>query len=168
MSSVSGLSPAQSAVARSRSVQAARFLLKHPGAVHYTEGSQRWQGIAQHRVAADGEYLTEGDCSATVTWCIWNGIYVPFKVADVVNGEQWHGGFTGTMAVHGREVQHVKNVLPGADAVLYGTRAPFLHTALIINIEKGKPMVMSHGSEGGPYYAPYDYRNDVAMIRRMI
>jgi cell wall-associated NlpC family hydrolase len=164
VASVSGLSDRHRQEARSRAVAAAILGLAHAPAIHYTQSARRWEGIADTRYAARGEYPNYADCSAFVTWCLWNGLYVPFKVRDTVNGENWKAGYTGTMLGHGKPVQHPENMIRG-DAVIYGAHGSTgRHTALYI----GGGLVISHGSEGGPYKLRWDYRSDVQSVRRYI
>lgn len=165
--SISGLKFSQRHIARERAVQAAMLGFHHASELHYTEGSQRWEGIDQKLIAAHGKFPKHADCSSFVTWCLWNGLEVPFKTGDLVNGTDWHSGWTGTMAEHGREVHHVNRAIRG-DAVLYGANSPYLHTAIIVGHQNGTPMVVSNGSENGPYLLPYNYRGDVGQIRRYI
>lgn len=167
MSSVSGLSKANRARARNRVEQAARLALRNKGAVHYTQGSRRWEGIAKKLSAVQGEYPRYCDCSSFASWCLWNGLFLPFKVRDTVNGAAWKGGYTGTMLAHGKQVQHIENVLRG-DCVIYGAGRPGKHTAIVVETRHGVPYVISHGSEGGPFLLPYNYRRDVMQIRRYI
>jgi cell wall-associated NlpC family hydrolase len=95
---------------------------------------------------------------------------VPFKVKDVVNGADWRAGYTGTMLNHGRVVEKVADMRRG-DAVIYGNGSPGKHTAIIVGRKggsRGTPMVVSHGSEGGPYYVAWNYRSDIMSVRRYI
>lgn len=85
---------------------------------------------------------------------------------------RWRGqvmltGNTGTMAQHGREVLHLRHVLPG-DCVLYGPAPTFEHVAIVVAVRNGVPMVVSHGSEPGPFLLPYNYRRDVGQFRRYV
>lgn len=162
------LNLAQRTLARDRAVQAALLGLHHAPAVHYTQSSERWEGIAKHKVARKGQFPTHADCSAFATWCLWNGLHLGLGVkADVVNGESWNAGYTGTMAQHGREVLHLRHVLPG-DCVLYGPAPTFEHVAIVVAVRNGVPMVVSHGSEPGPFFLPFSYRSDVGQFRRYI
>lgn len=174
--SVSGLNHEQAQRARNLAVHAAKVGLRHKDSVHYTQGSQRWEGISHGLKAFRGQYPHNADCSAYVTWCIWNGLS-HFKVGDTVNGARWQYGYTGTMVNHGILVQqglhHPLMTRRKADAVIYGD--PFGgtgHTALVVGHEtingRKKLMVISFGSEAGPFYLPYDYRSDVHSIRRYI
>jgi hypothetical protein len=157
----------QRAASRRRAVQAAMLLLHNAQAVHYTQGPDRWQGINQKLDESRGQFPNYGDCSSSATWCLWNGIYLPWVgVGDVVNGDRWNAGYTGTMARHGREVHHVRNVIRG-DCVLYGPAPTYEHVAIVVGHRKGVPIVVSHGSEAGPFLLPYNYR-DVGQIRRYI
>src|SRR5262245_32669359 len=155
MASVSGLSKANRLKARELIADAAWLTYNHRGEVHYTQGSRRWDGINLDLKAYQDEYPKYADCSSFATWCIWNGLD-HFGVRDTVNGLAWKAGWTGTMLQHGKQVVHLENVLRG-DCVIYGTGAPGKHTAIIVGVRNGKPMVISHGSEAGPYYLPYDY-----------
>lgn len=168
MSSPSGLTRHQRVVARDRAVQAAMLGYRNRGSVHYTQdASLRWEGIRQNLVARHGQFPRHADCSAYTTWCLWNGLYVPFNVGDIINGQHWRYGWTGTQAQHGRVISHVRNARRG-DLVLYGPGAPFKHVAIVVDVSKDVPVVVSHGSENGPYLLPYNYRSDVGEIRRYI
>lgn len=73
------------------------------------------------------------------------------------NGRNFNGlGYTGDELRHGRKVT-IAQARPG-DLVHYG---PNKHVAVYIGHNK----VISHGSEGGPYLLPYNYRSDFAEIR---
>jgi len=71
------------------------------------------------------------------------------------------------MLSHGKQVKHVENALRG-DCVIYGRGFPGHHTAIIVGFKNGIPMIVSHGSQAGPFYLPYNYRSDVMQIRRYI
>jgi hypothetical protein len=167
MSSVSGLSAKHRAEARSRARSAAWLTYKHKEVVHYTQGPRRWEGIDKDFNARMGEFPKYADCSAFATWCIWNGLLIPFGVRDTVNAAAWKAGYTGTMLEHGKRVVHVTNALV-ADCVIYGPPgSDGEHTAIIV--KPGRvPLVISHGSESGPYFLPYNYRSDIMVIRRYI
>lgn len=137
--------------------------MAHPANVHYTQSSARWQGIDKHLLVSKGQCITEGDCSSTATWLLWNALHIAYGVRDVVNGENWKAGYTGTIAQHGKLVQHDSNILIG-DLVLYGPAPTFEHVAVAI----GGGRVFSHGSEAGPFLLNIDYRSDRAQVRRFI
>jgi hypothetical protein len=174
MPSVSGLSAPHRILARTGAVNAAHLGLKNAAALHYTEGPRRWDGIHLHKDARKGEFPQYADCSAFVTWCLWNGLYLEFGVRDTVNGAHWLEGYTGSMLDHGKEVVHEAN-FQRADYVIYGSGAPGKHTALIVgralglsNVKDGVPMVISNGSEAGPFFLPWNYRSDIMQVRRGI
>lgn len=167
MASVSGLSRDHRIKARDRAVQAAYLAYNHRDRVHYTQKSRRWEGIQLSCNARIGEFPRYADCSAFVTWCLWNGLHLQFGVRDTVNGTNWRSGFTGTMLEHGKQVHHLSNVQRG-DCIIYGERAPGAHTAIVVGVKGGTPVCISHGSEGGPYFVPYNYRGDILQIRRYI
>jgi cell wall-associated NlpC family hydrolase len=164
--SVSGLNRDLRVIARHLTTQAAMLGLRHADKIHYTQSAQRWEGIGQHKLAAAGDFPHQADCSSFASWCLWNGLHVPFDVPDVVNGYSWGAGFTGTMAAHGRRVKNPDNALRG-DLVLYGSPPNYSHVAIVVGRRHGRLMVVSHGSEPGPFLLPYDYR-PVAQIRRYI
>ena len=94
------------------------------------------------------------DCSEAVT--VWG---FRANVPDF-NRRLYDGlGYTGTLAQHGVQVS-LSQARPG-DLVLYGGSWPFHHVALYVGFGR----VVSHGSEGGPYLVPIDYRSDRAQIR---
>ena len=170
MSSASGLSTVHRVQARDRTVGAAMLALKHAPEIHYTQSPARWEGIAKHRNARLGEFPHNIDCSAFVTWCLYNGLVLSgFTTRDIPNGANWTGGYTGTLLTHGKQVRHLENVQRG-DYVIYGNGGTGEHTALVVGRRKsdGKIMVVSHGSEAGPFYLEYDYRRDIMQVRRSI
>lgn len=167
MSSMSGLKSERRANARRLTMNAAILAFKHRQEIHYTQSARRWEGIDKNLKAWKGQFPKYADCSAFATWCIWNGLD-HYGVRDVVNAQQWKAGYTGTMLDHGRVVKHRENVLVG-DCVLYGNPGTDgKHTAIIVGRLNGQLMVVSHGSENGPYYIPYNYRSDIMSIRRYI
>jgi hypothetical protein len=160
------LSAQQQQAARDAAVQAAQLTYAHEPDVHYTQGSARWQGISERRIAAQGRYPNYADCSSMATWCLWNALSVPYGMEDVVNGSSWNAGYTGTMLQYGTVVS-ASQALPG-DCVLYGTPGSTgAHTAICVT-SGPTPTVISHGSEAGPYKLAYNYRADVMNIRRYI
>lgn len=160
----SGLSPHNCNRARDRAVGAAMVGYHHKSQLHYTTGSRRWQGIQLNLNANAGHFPDYADCSSFATWCLWNGLWLLFRQPDKVNGCSWRAGFTGTLLQHGWVVRNVSKALPG-DLVLYGRGYPGVHTAIIV--KQGRtPMVISNGSEAGPFYLPWNYRSDIMGIRR--
>lgn len=162
MSSVSGLSASHRIRARDLAMQAAYLGLRNAGALHYTQGGRRWDGINKNLKAWRGQYPKYADCSSFVTWCLWNGLD-HYGVRDVVNGAAWKAGFTGTQMRHGKQVKKRSNMLRG-DLVLYGPSPNAEHVAIYI----GDGLVISHGSEAGPFKLSMDYRSDLNQVRRFI
>jgi cell wall-associated NlpC family hydrolase len=163
MSSVSGLSDTHRIRARDLAMEAAFLGLERAPSLHYTQGPKRWEGIAQDMKAWRGECPHYADCSAFATWCLWNGLD-HYGVRDVVNDAQWRAGYTGTMLEHGKPVVHEENIMR-ADLALYGVPGTTgKHVAICI----GGGLVISHGSEGGPYKLPLHYRSDLIVVRRYI
>ena len=169
MASVSGLSEAQRDRARDRVCQALKLALANRDRVHYTMGARRWEGIDKGLDAHQGQFPVHSDCSSFATWALWNGLYLKYGKPDRVNGHNWRAGYTGTMMQHGwrlPRIDRVEDVRRG-DCVFYaGTDVN--HVAVVLNRKAdGTLMVVSHGSEGGPYYVRYNYRRPT-QIRRYI
>jgi hypothetical protein len=168
MASYSGLNKQQRIRCRDRVVQAALLAYNRKGNCHYTRGGRRWDGIANHRNARRGQYPYYTDCSAFVTWCLWNGLKLSFNKDDIVNKCAWKAGFTGTLIKNGKRVTKIGSVQRG-DVMIYGQRGTNgSHAAIVVKVVKGVPYVISMGSESGPHYVRYNYRRDLMQIRRYI
>jgi cell wall-associated NlpC family hydrolase len=159
---VAGITPVHSAQERVAAVRAAHVALHHRSAVHYTQGPRRWDGIDRGLLGSQGQYPSYADCSSFATWCLWNAMRL-HHLPDTVNGASWHSGYTGTLLQHGTRVTSERGVLPG-DLVFYGSGFPGKHVAICV----GRGLVISHGSEAGPFQLPIHYRSDVMQIRRYI
>jgi cell wall-associated NlpC family hydrolase len=158
---VAALTGAQRANERSAAIQAAVVALRHAPAVHYTQGPRRWDGINRGLLGARGQFPSYADCSSFVTWCLWNGMRLHHR-PDTVNGQAWHAGYTGTQIAHGTRVTSERAILPG-DLAFYGSGRPS-HVAICI----GGGLVISHGSEPGPFKLKLHYRRDFLQVRRYI
>jgi cell wall-associated NlpC family hydrolase len=144
---------------RGKAFSAAYTGYLHHNQMTYTEGSLRWSGIDGHHRAYRHEFPPFADCSAFVTWCYWDATRAE-KTWDFVNGDNWAGGYTGTMTEHGADVSG--NELLMADAVFYGgSWSVPAHVALYI----GKGKVISHGQPGDPRIYPLNL-NGVLPITR--
>ena len=123
------LSDAEQQTARDRAVEAAHLGYNHAPEIHYSQDMvKRWYPISQHCDASKGQYADYADCSAYVTWCIWNALYLPHGIEDIVNGQQWQAGYTGTMLEHGQTVS-TSDAIAG-DGVIYGSGGTGAHTAI--------------------------------------
>jgi hypothetical protein len=160
---VSKLTDSQRSEARRIAVASFKLLYEHWGAVHYTQGPSRWEGINRRLRYADRRFPHNADCSSAYTWCLWNALTsvggMDFR--DVVNGSSWSTGYTGTMLSHGKPVS-LSSLMPG-DAILYGTGNG---NHVVMYVGDGK--CYSHGSEAGPFLLGYRYRNAVMGARRYI
>jgi hypothetical protein len=145
--------------ARRLALNAFRLTYTHRGAVHYTQGAARWQGINNDLKAFKGQYPRYADCSSLYTWALWNA-FDHFGWSDSVNGTGWRAGYTGTLLTHGKRVS---SLLPG-DAIFYGRGWPGTHVTMYV----GNGLCYSHGSEAGPYLVSYRYRSDIMQFRRYI
>lgn len=156
-SSSSGGSLANLANKRSRARDAAMFALHHAPR-HYTQGASRWDPI-RSGATPGGHMWSSADCSSVATWVIWHAL--GHGGPDVVNGAGWAAGYTGTMLAHGIRISRLEH---HGDCVIYGNGYPGQHVAVYV----GDGMVVSHGSEGGPYLVPYNYRGDIMEFRRYL
>ena len=118
------------------------------GQIHYAQ-------VRPMRMLDMGHRLPQtGDCSEFATVC-YKRASCPDPNARLFDG----AGYTGTLAQHGRLVS-LSQARPG-DLVLYGGGWPYHHVAVYVGFGR----VVSHGSEGGPYLVPIDYRSDRRQIR---
>lgn len=148
--------------ARDKVVHAAVLSINNKDAIHYTQDWQlRWEGINNHLIAANGQFPHHADCSAFATWCLWQ---VLRDGPDVINGQDWKAGYTGTMVNHGEVIHDPANARAG-DCVLYGN--PTYHTAILIGRRNGVLVAASHGEESGPYVVPWNTWG-VNSIRRYL
>lgn len=158
-----GLDPAERIRARRLIKFAALETMKHKPTIHYTMGTQRWQGISHQLRCYPGkrQYPTQADCSSMATWLYWNALKREINqenLVDIVNAARWRAGYTGTMLNNGRPVHSHVPTLVG-DLVIYKG-----HVATYI----GGGNVHSHGSEAGPFILPWRYRTDIVAIRRYL
>jgi hypothetical protein len=153
--SVSGLDREDRIRSRALVVEAALLGVRKRDQIHYTQGSKRWDGINHHRNPQRGEVPSHADCSSFVTHALWCALKLVFLRPDTVNGQNWKAGYTGTLIRHGAKVPLSEHKLQG-DLVFYGS--PVSHVAIVVERVNGVLMVVSHGSEGGPYYVRYNYR----------
>lgn len=124
---------------------------------HYTEGGERWSGISGRVHPPNAPPYS--DCSSAVTWIYWTAIG---SGPDIINGEHWTAGYTGTMVGRGKEVS-VAEALPG-DLVFYGAKGqiPF-HVAMWVGNEE----VVSHGEDPVSRFR-YDAMSPVQQIRNYL
>lgn len=143
-------------------LRAAKVAYTHRERMTYTQGPRRWSGIDEHMRSIKGGFPPDADCSAFVTWCFWDG-FLWLHPRDFLNGDEWRGGFTGTLAQHGAAVSST-STLP-CDVVLYGGTpwAP-QHAAMTI----GNHRVISFGSPGGPKILPIEFGMPIVAVRRMV
>lgn len=162
---VSGLSDAHAAHARRVIIKNAHNMVSNKLRVHYSQGSDRWMGIVRRLTHLHNQYPTRCDCSSTATWMLWDAMARPYGVRDLVNHADWKAGYTGTMQKGGKAV-HSKANLKVGDCIFYGDQGGGITEHVAVYIGGGK--VFSHGSEGGPYILPVDYRSDRRIMRRYI
>lgn len=134
--------------------------------IHYSQAANRWYGIANKCNPFKGEYPHYADCSAYTTWVLWAVLVHHFGFhADIVNGANWDGGYTGTQIRHGKQIKLKVNWRVG-DLIFYGDQGGGVpeHVAMYV----GAGMVVSHGSEAAPFHLPWNYRTDLNQVRRYI
>ena len=124
------------------------------GQIHYTQDYRRMWGVRE-QVRPDDVPPYE-DCSSFATWVYW------VAGAPDPNGLGYNGsGYTGTQVNHGRSVG-LGGRRPG-DLIFYGSS--WSSTSHVTIVASDTSYVVSHGSEGGPYYSEYDYRSDIVGVR---
>jgi len=121
---------------------------------HYTQGSQRWSGITGHVEPPNAPPYS--DCSSAATWAYWT---VFGNGPDLLNGQSWKAGYTGTMSSRGVGVSC--SSMGVGDLAFYGS--PISHVA--IGVGGGK--VVSHGSDPAGLYS-VNYRSDLNQCRSYI
>jgi len=121
---------------RDKLVECGRALYNNRGSEHYTEGSMRWQGITDK--IRPPHAPTYSDCSSAVSWCYWT---VFGDGPDILNGDSWKGGYTGTMASHGHEISC--SDMKAGDVTLFGSGAPWDHAEMYM----GSGQMVSHGMD---------------------
>jgi hypothetical protein len=132
--------------ARRRIAAAALLGHRNRDAMHYTQGARRMEGVTER--IDPPRFPRFADCSSYATWCYWAA------GAPDPNGRGYDGlGYTGTQIENGRLVTAPEV----GDLVFYG--APVGHVAVFV----GDGMVVSHGSEPGPYLLPTAYRTPVQI-----
>lgn len=157
--------------AREKIAKSALLGVAHAPAIHYTQGPRRWDGIRLHKRSYKKQYPEYADCSAYNTWNYWDGLLAEIRkgaVGDIVNGQGWKAGYTGTMLsdacgkVIARGVTAARKVkLLKADLVIYNG-----HVAIVVDPKRR--LVVSHGSEAGPFLIRLDYRTDIVAVKRYI
>ena len=132
--------------------------------IHYSQdGVLRWGGINNKIRLPD--VPPYADCSSFTTW-VFHNARIAVRGArgeDVVNNQHWQAGYTGTQILNGKLHRFgPKFWKPGRTLVFYGKPHDIGHVALYVGRDKvtGRYMVVSHGSESGPNFIPYDYRSD--------
>lgn len=158
----SGLSELRREAARQSAMRAAYAALANKALLHYTQDNRRWEPINFRIAGWRGDSPAHADCSSFATWVIWCGLR-PFGVGDVCNGRRWRSGFTGTLYDHGIAV--TPGMEKRADLVFYGdVNSSSGHVAVSV----GGDLVISFGSEPGPFKLDRLYRGDYVGSRRYI
>lgn len=140
--------------------------------IHYSQDAiLRWRGIQNHWLAPDNQ-PDYADCSSYTTWLFWQArtrVYGDAG-ADVINGDSWRAGYTGTQAQHGRAVA-MKDAIAGQTLVFYGPSWDDTHHVVVWigpqadHPEWGTNVVVSHGQENGPRITNAFYRADLLGAR---
>lgn len=93
----------------------------------YSEAANRWSGITERRRSILDQVPPSCDCSAFATWCYWDATRW-LGLPDVVNGQAWAAGYTGTMIQHGRGIELAS--AQAGDLVFYGEVSDPYHVAV--------------------------------------
>ena len=123
---------------RERMVRIAMYAYANRDVIHYTQDARRMTDYAPPPNVPNNT-----DCSAFFTW-VWKSAGAPDP-----NGFGYNGyGYTGTLLAHGSRIG-TGDLKPG-DAVFY-------HSGGHVAVYVGNGKVVSHGSEGGPYFISMYY-----------
>ena len=166
--SATGLTARQRVGARKRFKRAAMLAHQHRDRIGYTQGPARWEGIAEHLHAVNGQYPTEADCSSSGSWYGWDATRL-YNLFDFMNGDKWLGGYTGTLIRCGARVSG--NWLLVGDGVFYGNQGGGIpeHVAWVVHPGPlSRALVVSHGGPSGPLLLKATYRKDINQCRRFI
>lgn len=139
---------------RQNIVAAARLGYVNRDQIHYTQGSQRMEGVTEE--LHPPRFPHWADCSSFVTWCYWaSGERDP-------NGRGYNGtGYSGTLLQHGKETKEARV----GDIVFYGhSRSDINHVTVYV----GNGRVVSHGQESGPQLYSIDYNRGSLGPRQLI
>ena len=155
-----------------RLIRSATLAWRHRDVVHYTmdrpfriaaQGRpRRWDGIRLGLRGKNGQFPRFADCSSFVTWCFWDALGGPRAGADIINGQGWSAGFTGTQLQHGRQVP-IGQARAG-DLAFYQRGSSIGHVTLVV----ASGMVISHGSESGPHKLAINYDGMLRQVRRYV
>ena len=128
---------------RKKIVAAGRLGFDHRDEIHYTQESDRMEGV--RRKLKPPDFPRHEDCSSFVTWC-----YFAADAPDP-NGRDYNGqGFTGDQSPRGTEVSKPRL----GDLVFYGpSRSEINH----VNLYVGGGKIIGHGAESGPNVFEIDY-----------
>ena len=108
------------------------------GDQQYTEDATlRWIGI--HDKVCTPDVPKYSDCSSFVTWIYWT---LFGDAGDLLNGENWQAGYTGTLWAHGTDQGTDSASLQVGDICIYGSGPGYDHAAFYI----GDGTVISHGT----------------------
>jgi len=144
------LAPCQVPATRQGIVAAALWAANSRKSISYSQGGDRWSGIAQKICPYQG-VPAAADSSSFVTWLYWSAFG---NRRDLLNNQNWKDGYTGTMGKNGVSVS-LAQARPG-DVVLYGRRAPYDHAAVYV----GNNKVVSFGAKGPAKLLPIKYRSN--------
>lgn len=131
--------------------------------IRYTQKVEEGRGSIARKCEPGRAQLPAGpladDCSSSVT-----GYYRAAGAPDPSGLDYKWIGWTGTLCKHGVKVP-IDQAQPG-DLAFYGDREPWHHVAVVVGRKDGRIMVVSHGSDPGPFLLPIDYRHDLGQVRR--
>ncbi|HEX4345499.1 MAG TPA: hypothetical protein VHZ31_08060 [Solirubrobacteraceae bacterium] len=146
-----------------RIVRAAMFCYKHRDQIGYTQDrpeelhaqggvARRWEGISKGLRTKNGQFPGMADCSSFVTWCYWDALGGPNAGPDIVNGEHWAAGYTGSQTQHGSPVA-IADARAGDLAFYIREHGAIGHVTVVV--APGK--VVSHGGTAGPLLLAIDW-----------
>lgn len=147
-----------------RAIKTAHLMIDRNASIGYTWDPARWSGI-NGRVHPP-KVPPWADCSSATTYLFWEArVFIRGSAGtDLVNGLNWKAGNTATQINHGKRHQlGMRAWIPGRTLLFYGRseRAGITHVTLWLGFGK----VFSHGSQTGPKYLDWNYRDDFQQAR---
>jgi hypothetical protein len=141
-----------SASARTGLYNAAMAIYNNRAHERYTQNAaDRWIGIRNGVRPPNAPSMS--DCSSSTTWAYWT---VFGSGPDLLNGQRWAAGYTGSMSTRGRSISC--SSMQSGDLAFYGH--PISHVAISV----GNGRVVSHGSDPAALYST-NYRSDLNQCR---
>ena len=143
---------------------AIRYTQDRPHEVEAQGGRpRRWDGIRTGLRAKNGQFPAFADCSSFVTWCYWDALGGPDAGPDIINGQSWAAGYTGSQIEHGQQVP-IDQARRGDLAFYERKNGKIGHVTVVV----APGRVVSHGDHDGPELLALNYDGKLRQVRRYV